>query len=135
MTLVLHRWIVALVMALSLATAVLALAPNVGAQGSAKNDACQIIGEVSGGAADGDCNPPAGRGVEGLIKMAVNLLSIVAGIIAVIMIMIAGLKYITSQGDAAQISSAKNALIYAVIGLMIAGLAQVIVQFVLARAT
>jgi hypothetical protein len=135
MSITLHRWVSVLIIGLSLVAALLVTAPAVGAQESSKNNACQIIGEVSGGAADGDCNPPAGRGIEGLIKMAVNLLSIVAGIIAVIMIIIAGLKYITSQGDAAQISSAKNALIYAVIGLMIASLAQVIVKFVLARAT
>lgn len=135
MTLVLHRWVAALLMGIGLVATLLVTAPAVEAQNSSKNNACEIIGEVSGGAADNNCNPPAGRGVEGLLKMAVNLLSIVAGIIAVIAIIVAGLKYITSQGDAAQVATAKSALIYAIIGILVAGLAQVIVQFVLGRAT
>ena len=49
------------------------------------------------------------------------------------MIIIAGLKYITSQGEPANIATAKNSIIYAAIGLVVVALAQVIVRFVLNR--
>jgi hypothetical protein len=73
--------------------------------------------------------------VNSLITTAVNIFSIIVGIVAVIMIIIGGLKYITSSGDSSNISSAKNTIIYAVIGLVVVALAQFIVKFVLAKTT
>jgi hypothetical protein len=61
----------------------------------------------------------------------VNILSIIIGAAAIIMIMVSGFKYITSGGDSSKIGSAKSSLIYALIGIAIAGLAQILVQFVL----
>jgi hypothetical protein len=69
--------------------------------------------------------------LEGIIKAALNILSIAAGVAAVIMIVIAGIRYVTSQGDSAGISGAKNTIIYAVVGLVIVALAQIIVKFVI----
>ena len=52
-------------------------------------------------------------------------------IAAVIMIIWGGFRYVTSGGDSNKVSSAKNTIIYAVIGLIIVALAQFIVKFVL----
>ena len=71
--------------------------------------------------------------VDSTIASALNLFSAVIGIIAVVMIMIGGIKYITSQGDSAQTNRAKNTILYAAIGLVVAALSQVIVRFVLSR--
>jgi hypothetical protein len=49
------------------------------------------------------------------------------------MIVLSGFKYITSGGDANKVSSAKSSLVYAIIGLVIVVLAQVIVHFVIIR--
>lgn len=87
---------------------------------------------ISGiGETGGNCS---GQGVTDLIALTVNILSIVVGIAAVIMIVVSGLKYITSGGEAGKVSNAKNTLIYAVIGLVIATLAQLLVHFVLTQA-
>jgi hypothetical protein len=51
--------------------------------------------------------------------------------VAVIMIIYGGFRYITSGGDSNRVGSAKNTLIYAIIGLIIVALAQLIVHFVL----
>ena len=64
-----------------------------------------------------------------------RILSIVAGIASVIMIMIAGYKYLTSGGDSGTISSAKNTLVYAVIGIIVVAFSQFIAQFVIKQAT
>ena len=72
--------------------------------------------------------------VNGLIKLIINIFSIVVGVVSVIMIIIGGLKYITSSGDSNNVTSAKNTILYAIIGLVVVALAQFIVQFVLSKA-
>lgn len=73
----------------------------------------------------------SGEGVYGLIEDIINIFSIVVGVISVIMIIIGGLKYITSSGDSNNVTSAKNTILYAVIGLVVVAFAQIIVLFVL----
>lgn len=69
------------------------------------------------------------------IKTILNVLSAVIGIVAVIMIIYAGFRYVTSAGSEGGVKSAKNAIIYAVIGLVVVALAQVIVHFVISNVT
>ncbi len=90
--------------------------------------------EIIGGAetASGEDAPDdAGATLGDTIINAVEIFSLVIGIVSVIFIMIGGFKYVTSSGDSGKLSSAKNTIIFAVIGLIIASLAQVIVNFVL----
>ena len=68
-----------------------------------------------------------------LMGNVVNLLLIIAGIISVIMIIVGGIRYTTSAGDAGQTKSARDTVIYAVAGLVIAIMSFAIVNFVLAR--
>ena len=68
-----------------------------------------------------------------LIASIINILSLVVGVVAVVMIIIGGFKYITSGGDSGNVTGAKNTILYAVIGLVIVALAQIIVRFVLDR--
>ena len=68
-----------------------------------------------------------------IIKNVINVMLYAAGIIAVIMIIIGGINYAISSGDNAKVTSAKNAVLYAVIGLIIAALAYAIVNFVIAN--
>jgi len=72
--------------------------------------------------------------VQNLLTTAVNIFSIVVGIVAVIMIVVGGFKYITSGGESSKVSGAQSTILYAVVGLVVVVLAQVIVHFVLNRA-
>lgn len=72
--------------------------------------------------------------VNGALTLAINVLSLLGGIFAVIMLIIGGLKYITSQGEASNTAGAKNTILYAIIGLVVIALAQVIVRFTLNKA-
>ena len=101
---------------------------------SAKSDVCNGVGLTS---PDGTgCNVPAGSPTaNSTVITVVNILSIVVGILAVIYIIIGGIKYITSSGDANNVTSAKNTILYAIVGLVIVALAQVIVRFVLKKIT
>jgi multisubunit Na+/H+ antiporter MnhB subunit len=66
-----------------------------------------------------------------LIKIIVNIMLFILGAIAVIMIIIGGIRYTTSNGEAANTKAAKDTILYAVIGLVVAILAYAIVNFVL----
>lgn len=76
----------------------------------------------------------ADRRINNIIETVINIFSLVVGIAAVIMIIVGGLKYITSGGESGNVSGAKNTILYAVIGLVVVALAQIIVRFVLSRA-
>lgn len=54
----------------------------------------------------------------------------VGGVVAVIVIIIAGYMYVTSSGDAAVVARAKNTILYGIIGLVVIALAFIITQFV-----
>ena len=71
--------------------------------------------------------------VNRVIRRIVNLLSVIVGIVAVIMIIIGGFRYVTSGGSDASVTGAKNTILYAVIGLIIVALAQLLVNFVLSN--
>lgn len=73
-------------------------------------------------------------GTNKLIANIINIFSLVVGIVAVLMIIIGGFRYITSGGNDGNVGTAKNTILYAVIGLVIVALAQIIVRFVLTRA-
>ena len=70
-----------------------------------------------------------------ILATIINVFSLIVGVAAVIMIIFAGFKYITSGGNQESVKTAKQALIYALIGLIIVALAQIIVKFVLNQAT
>jgi len=61
----------------------------------------------------------------------INLIIFVVGVVAVIMLVIGGVQYTMSQGDATQVKKAKDTILYAIIGLVVAILAFAIVNFVL----
>jgi hypothetical protein len=69
--------------------------------------------------------------LTGVVKKVISILSIVVGVTAVIFVIVGGFKFITSSGDASKAASARNTIIYAIVGLIVAILAQVIVSYVL----
>ncbi len=73
--------------------------------------------------------------INRIIHTIVNLLSAVVGVVAVIMIIVGGFRYITSGGNDTSVTSAKNTILYAIIGLVVVALAQLIVRFTLSKLT
>ena len=72
-------------------------------------------------------------GPDGILTKVVNIISLVAGLVAVVSIIIGGLMYVLASGDSAQVNKAKNAILYAVIGIAVTVLSQAVVKFVLVR--
>lgn len=93
--------------------------------------------KISTGATTATCDTDntATEKVNSTITTVINVFSTLVGVIAVIMIIYGGMRYITSGGDSGKITSAKNTIIYALIGLVVVALAQFIVKFVLNKVT
>ena len=81
------------------------------------------------------CQAKNETGAEDLVKNIINILLTVASVVAVIMIIVGGIRYATSNGDSNQVTAAKNTIMYAVIGLVIAIFAYAIVNFVFVQIT
>lgn len=80
----------------------------------------------------GGCDPVAGeQTVPGIVQTAVDLLSWVVGIAAVFVVIFGGFRYITAAGDSSKISSAKDTILYALIGIAVVAMAQILVRFVI----
>ena len=69
-------------------------------------------------------------GTGGIFSTIINILLFLIGAISVVMIVFAGFQYATSGGDAGKVTSAKNTILYAVIGIVVALLAYAIIRFV-----
>lgn len=111
-------------------TSVFLLSP-IAVHADAKTAVCEGAGIVGGASG---CEPVEGtKTVNDYIAIGLNVFSAIIGVAAVVMMMIGGIKYVTSQGDATQTNNAKNTILYAAIGLVVAAIAQIFVQFVLSR--
>jgi hypothetical protein len=104
-------------------TAVLAADPNAnidcsGVSGSAFCRDRQVSG-----------NPLFGS--SGIITKAAQILVLITGVISVFIMTIAGLRFVTSGGDPGKVESARSAILYSVIGVVVTISAQAIVSLVL----
>ncbi len=96
---------------------------------SALNPADEITKGTTSAGASGQ------KPLEVRVRDVVNILLFIISAISVIMIILGGIRYVLSNGDSGQISSAKNTVLYAVIGLVIALLAYAIVNFIVVQFT
>ncbi len=71
--------------------------------------------------------------INNTLQTIISVFSFVVAVVAVFMIIIGGIRFVTSQGDANSISAARNTIIYAVVGLVVAGIAQFAVKFVIGK--
>ena len=87
--------------------------------------------QIQQGVKDAGGGDPAKKPtLQARVAGIVNVLLFVLGAIAVIMIIIGGIRYVVSNGDSSAVTGAKNTIFYAVIGLVVAMLAYAIVNFV-----
>lgn len=81
--------------------------------------------------AHGNGQPTELFGTGGVINTITNVLLFVVGALSVIMIIIGGLRYVISGGNATSVTAARNTILYAIVGLVIAFLAFAAINFVL----
>lgn len=91
------------------------------------SEACANADEAQKAALGCETDSTAPSVVEGLINGIIS----VVGIVAVIVIVVGGQRFIVSQGDPSKITAARGMIIYGVVGLIVALLAFAVVNFVL----
>ena len=74
-------------------------------------------------------------GQSGMFRTITNVLLYLIGAISVIMLIIGGLRYVVSGGDSTAVQNAKNTILYAIVGIIVAILAYAIVSFVISSFT
>ena len=116
--------IVALAVSLGISGAILAPTATYAACTSAA-DCVQDGADKAGGKSSNTADP------KEIIQTIVRILLFLIGAVSVIMIIIGGFRYVISQGDSGAVTSAKNTILYAVIGLIVAIFAWAIVDFVI----
>ena len=70
-------------------------------------------------------------GDNGIFKTITNVLLFLIGAISVIMLIIGGIRYVVSAGDSSAVTGAKNTILYAIVGIVVAILAYALVNFVI----
>lgn len=101
------------------------IAPEVGAQAI----------QEGVNAAQGDGQPTTLFGGGSIVTTVINIMLFVVGALSVIMIIIGGLRYVLSGGNASNVTAAKNTILYALVGLIVAFVAFAAVNFVLGLLT
>lgn len=92
----------------------------------------QLALSLSAGTGDGQVNIPT-VSADQVLNNTLNIVYFLAGTIAVIVIIIGSITFVTSAGNSANVTKAKNMILYAVIGLVIVLAAFVITNFVIGR--
>lgn len=82
-------------------------------------------------AARGDAQPADLFGTYGIFTTLTNTLLFAVGALSVVMIIVGGLRYVVSGGNSTAVTSAKNTILYAIVGLIVAFLAYAAVNFLL----
>ena len=87
---------------------------------------------ISGGAESAKGNDQSSDlfGSSGVFRTITNVMLFIIGAISVIMLIIGGIRYVISGGDQAQVTAAKNTILYAIVGIVVAFLAYAAVNFV-----
>jgi len=78
---------------------------------------------------DNSQNPLTGK--DGYLVRAVKFITFLTGIASIIIMIYAGLKYVTSNGDSNTVNAAKNTILYALIGVIVSLMSQGIILFVI----
>lgn len=127
-----NKFKILLITVISLITFGMPFIPATANATSSIGDACAGIHALDSNS-NADCSHTAANqgAVNNIVRTAINLLSIIVGIASVIVIIIAGFRFVTAGGDSNTVSSARNQILYGIIGLVIAGIAQLIVQVAL----
>jgi len=87
--------------------------------------------EQCGGNDSAVCKAQGTDDATSMIEIVVNTMIFLLGAVAVIMIVIGGIRYATSNGDSSSIKGAKDTILYSIVGLVVAILSFAIVNFVL----
>ena len=128
----------ALVMGLSLAVPAVANAAPTPSPNPGSSTDCKDVDVKSGIGGGANCAKPSNSEDNlftsgGIFQTVSNILLFLVGAISVIMLIIGGIRYVISGGDQGAVTSAKNTILYAIVGIVVAFLAFAAVSFVIGQ--
>lgn len=108
------------------------------AQNESQKAACEGSGGRPGTDDEGnfvclDSNTGQTPSISSVIKTIADVLLGIIGAVAVIMLIIGGFRYVVSAGDSSALESAKNTILYAVVGIVVAFMAYAAVRFIVTQ--
>lgn len=95
------------------------------------NKACTGAAAASAACKDSQAGGNPLLGPNGVITKFVQIFTMIIGIVAVLVLILAGIRFVTSNGDPSSIATARSTILYAIIGLVVTAVAQAMVSFVL----
>lgn len=100
---------------------------------NAATSSCDPSSGLSGGV--GNCTSGSGTvssltGSDGVVTTIINVMLFIIGILCVIMIIFGGIRYTTSNGEPDRVKGAKNTIMYAIVGLIVAMISWALVNWV-----
>lgn len=120
-----------ILMAALMGAGMLMVPEQAAAQQSSQSAACTGIG---GEWKNGECEVSGEEAnVAGVVKTIADALLGIIGAVAVIMLIIGGFRYVVSAGDSSALESAKNTIIYAIVGIVVAFMAYAAVRFIVTQ--
>jgi len=103
---------------------------NAGPLSGSKDEVCAGVALQPSGVCDPNV---AGGKLRHTVRIVIDVISVIAGIISVIFVIIAGFRFVTSGGEANAVASARSAAVYALIGLVVVAVSQILVKYVMFR--
>ena len=99
--------------------------------------------QLGQGGAQGGVDAARGEGVptnltngdDSLVSLIINVMLYAIGVVSVVMLIIGGFRYVVSGGQKEAVTAAKNTILYAIIGLLVAIFAYPIIKFIVDIAT
>lgn len=91
----------------------------------------KVLADETSGAGKIKPIPGEGEDLEGDIKTIINVVIGILGLVCVVVMIIGGVNYMTSSGDAGKVKKGKDTILYGAIGLVICALAFAIVNWVI----
>lgn len=110
-------------------TAVYATCDGVSGTQLAACSACEAEEGAEWDHAAGKCGGKS-KDINNIIHTVINTMLFIVGILAVVMIIFAGIRYVTAAGDKGKVDTAKNTIIYSIVGLVVSIVAFALVQWV-----
>jgi hypothetical protein len=93
--------------------------------------AIEVFNNCAGGGNSSVCSSATTDKADSMVKIIINTLLSLLGIVSVIMIIVGAIRYTASAGDSSRVKAAKDTVMYSVVGLIVAILSFTIVNFVL----
>jgi hypothetical protein len=94
---------------------------------------CNGVEIAGGGSCGASGDKAASKSISDLLANVVDILSWIVGVVAVIMVILGGLNFVTSGGDSTKAAKARSTILYALVGMVVVAAAQVLVHFVIEK--